>query len=117
VGELRGDRILTLQGQLLEDGIRTSIRIICSVLGYNRSNVYYAPKAKPKKAIPPDPQLVEAIRDVIERFPEYGTRRITVVLRRERKMIINRKRSTGSSRSRAGSVGSAPMAIGPGRRE
>ena len=43
MGKLRGDRILTLQGQLLEDGIRASIRTICSVHGFNRSNIYYAP--------------------------------------------------------------------------
>ena len=92
MGELRGDRILPLQGQLREDRIRASIRTICSVLGYNRSNVYYAPKPESKKAIPEDPQLVEAIRDVIERSPEYGTRRITAVLRRERKTNINRKK-------------------------
>ena len=92
VGELRGDRILTLQGQLLEDGIRASIRTICSVLGYNRSNVYYSPKSEAKKAAPLDTQLIEVIRDIIERFPEYGTRRITAVLRREQKMNINRKK-------------------------
>jgi len=42
VGELRGERILIMQGQLLEDGIRAGIRTICSVLEYNRSNVYFA---------------------------------------------------------------------------
>jgi hypothetical protein len=35
-------RIPTLQGQLLEDGIRASSRKICSVLGYNQSNLYYS---------------------------------------------------------------------------
>ncbi len=92
MGELRGDRILTLQGQLLEDGIRASIRTICTVLGYSRSNIYYAPRKDSRKAAPVDPQLVESIRDIIERFPEYGTRRITAVLRRERKTNINRKK-------------------------
>jgi hypothetical protein len=66
VGELRGERILTLQGQLLEGGIRASIRTICSVLGYKRSNVYYAPKQESKKADPSDLQLVKAIRSIIE---------------------------------------------------
>lgn len=92
MGELRGDRILTLQSQLLEEGIRASIRTIRSVLGYNRSNVYYAPRQEPRKAAVTDPLLVEAVRDVIERFPEYGKRSITAVLRRERKSQINRKR-------------------------
>ena len=41
------DRILTLQSELLEEGIRTSLRTdLRTCLGYNRSNVYYTPETQ-----------------------------------------------------------------------
>jgi len=92
VGELGRDRILTLQGQLLEDGIRVSIRKICTVLGYNRSNIYYSRTSTRRATKRDDTWLIEEIRKVIERFPEYGTRRITAVIRREQRLSINRKK-------------------------
>jgi putative transposase len=92
VGEPRGDRILTLQGQLLEDGIRASIRKICSVLEYNRSNLYYSTRSRRKRLRPEDEWLEKEIRAVIDVEPEYGTRRITAVLRRKHGPTINHKR-------------------------
>jgi len=92
VGEPRGDRILTLQGQLLEDGIRASIRKICAVLEYNRSNLYYATTARKRQTRRDDEWLEAEVRAVIDEFPEYGTRRITAVLRRKHAVRINRKR-------------------------
>ncbi len=92
MGDFGRDRILTLQSELLEEGIRASLRRICDVLGYSRSNVYYAPERKAKAKPAFDPWLVEEIRKVIEEYPEYGTRRITVVLRRRHRMALNRKK-------------------------
>ena len=92
MGNLGRDRILTLQGELLEDGIRASIRTICEVLGFNRSNVYYAEKPRKKRSETAEAWLVDEIRKVIEEFPEYGTRRITAVLRRRHSKSFNRKK-------------------------
>jgi len=50
-------------------GFGRAIRTICSVLGYNRSIICYSPKPESKKDAPLDTQLIEAIRDIIERFP------------------------------------------------
>jgi putative transposase len=83
---------LTLQGQLLDDGIRASIRKICSVLGYNRSNLNYSTRSRRKQPRPDDEWLEKEIRAIIDTEPEYGTRRITAVLRRTHGPTINRKR-------------------------
>ena len=89
MGNLGRDRILTLQGELMEDGIRASIRTICEVLGFNRSNLYYAEKPHKKRSKTDETWLVDEIRKVIEEFPEYGTRRITAVLRKKHSKSFN----------------------------
>jgi hypothetical protein len=92
VGDFGRDRILTLQGELMEDGIRASIRKICNVLSYNRSNVYYTEKPRKKHVKTAETWLVDEVRKVIEEFPEYGTRRITAVLRRRHQKSFNHKK-------------------------
>jgi putative transposase len=76
----------------MEDGIRTSIRKICMVRGVTRSNVYYREKTKKTFQHAAPMARVEEIRGVIEEYPEYGTRRITAVLRKRHKKAMNRKR-------------------------
>jgi len=80
VGNFRRDRILTLQGERMGDGTRASIRKICDVLGFNRSNVYYTEKPRKKHVETSETWLVDEVCKVIEEFPEYGTRIITAVL-------------------------------------
>jgi hypothetical protein len=82
---------LTQQGQLLEDRIRASIQKICSVLEYNRSNLYYTTKAWRKLSRQDDEWLEKEIRAIIDMEPVYWTRRITAVLRRKQGPTINRK--------------------------
>jgi putative transposase len=80
-----------LQSELEIDGISASLRRICKVLGYNRSNLYYQPKCRQlNKAV--DIWLVNEIRSVIEDNSEYGVRRITAVLRRKHGKSFNRKK-------------------------
>jgi len=76
----------------MEDGIRASIRTICEVLGFNRSNLYYAEKPHKKRSKTDETWLVDEIRKVIDEFPEYGTRRITAILRRRHSKSFNRKK-------------------------
>jgi len=54
-----------------------SLRRCCELLGLNRSTLYY----KEKPADIDDIDLLNAIRDVWERLPFYGYRRITKELR------------------------------------
>lgn len=64
-----------------------SVRQCCDLLGLNRSTLYY----KEKPADINDVDLLNSIRDVWERYPFYGYRRITKELR-FKGMKINRKR-------------------------
>lgn len=59
--------------------------LVCKVLGVARSSHYYEPVGVDESA------LKEAIRQVCERFPCYGYRRVTAELWR-RGWIVNRKR-------------------------
>lgn len=64
-----------------------SIRRCCEILGLNRSSLYY----KEKPADIDDVDVLNAIRDVWERYPFYGYRRITKELRANGTKV-NRKR-------------------------
>jgi putative transposase len=64
-----------------------SVRRRCQLLGINRSTVYY--EAAPTRV--DDVDLLNAIRDVWERYPFYGYRRIHKELKAQG-MLANRKR-------------------------
>ncbi len=74
VEKLGQDRILTLQGELIEEGIWASVGKLCTELGFNRSKAYYTriPRKKHKQIT--EQWLVDEVCKVIEGFPEYGTR-------------------------------------------
>jgi len=76
----------------MEDGIRASIRKICNVLRYNRSNMYYTEKPRKKHEQAYETWLVDEVRKVIKEFPEYGTGRITAILRRRYQKPFNHKK-------------------------
>ena len=59
------------------EALRTeySVRQICEVLGFTRSNLYYHPKQDPSEAV-----LREEIETLALRYPTYGYRRITKLL-------------------------------------
>ena len=65
-----------------------SIRRCCELLKINRSTLYY--KEKPVDI--DDVDLLNAIRDIWERYPFYGYRRITKELRANHELKVNRKR-------------------------
>ena len=54
-----------------------SVREICEVLGFTRSNLYYHPKQDPSEDI-----LCDEIEALALRYPTYGYRRITQLLQR-----------------------------------
>ena len=67
--------------------LELSIRRCCDLLGLNRSTLYY----KEKPADIDDIDLLNAIRDIWERYPFYGYRRTTKELRANG-VKVNRKR-------------------------
>lgn len=64
-----------------------SIRRQCALLGVNRSTLYYASKATDVD----DVGLLNEIRDIWNKYPFYGYRRITIELRKQGH-VVNRKR-------------------------
>jgi len=66
---------------------KVSLRRQCELLGLNRSTLYYDKKPPPLK----DDNLLKAIRNIWEKNPTYGYRRITNELR-ERGIVVNHKR-------------------------
>lgn len=62
------------------------VSVICQVLDYPRSSYYYQPKERN------DVQVEAALEAVAGDWPTYGYRRLTVQLRREKKVVINSKR-------------------------
>ena len=73
--------IIRDQGVSLRKALRHSA---CS-----RRNYYYQPG---KRTIPPDPYILEKVKEETLRRPLYGTRRMAVTLARELGRPINRKR-------------------------
>jgi putative transposase len=62
------------------------VQIICVVLDFPRSSYYYP--AHPRD----DEALKAALREVADEWPTYGYRRLTVQVRRDKKMVANSKR-------------------------
>jgi putative transposase len=75
------------RGLIEEAPTELSVRRCCELLSLNRSTLYYEEKAPGIDDI----DLLNAIRDVWERYPFYGYRRITKELR-SHGLKVNRKR-------------------------
>ena len=82
---------MTLQAELKSEGKNVSIRTLCSILGTPRSTMYYKPVAN-RKTIPMDVELQLEIYAIIQKYPEYGLRRIRVALYRRGGKWFNRKK-------------------------
>lgn len=70
----------------MEKSSDLSIRRRCELLKVARSNLYYSKKSRPELA-----ELCQEIMEIYERWPIYGYRRITEILRRNGH-VINRKK-------------------------
>ncbi len=62
------------------------VQLICGVLSVPRSSYYYQPSPRD------DETLKAALKDVAAEWPTYGYRRLTVQVRRDKKIIANSKR-------------------------
>lgn len=65
---------------------RYSVRLICEVLGFNKSTLYYHPKSDPSEEV-----LRSDIQQLAARYPTYGYRRIT-------KLLVNQGHPVGYRR-------------------
>ena len=70
------------------EALRTeySVRQICEVLGFTRSNLYYPPKQDPSEVV-----LRDEIETLALRYPTYGYRRITKLLQRQRHAVGSKR--------------------------
>ena len=65
---------------------KISVRKQCELLNIARSNLYYSKKSRPGEA-----EVAQEVMEIYEKYPIYGYRRITEILRRNG-VIVNRKR-------------------------
>lgn len=77
-----------MQSAMQAAGFSVSIQKLCRWFEIPRSTFYYKPQ--PRKRRPLDVNLVERIRAIIDRYPTYGLRRISALLRRD--IVVNRKK-------------------------
>lgn len=65
---------------------RCSLSLVCRVFSLSKSSYYYVPKYSVFES-----RLIESLRHLARRFPRYGYRRITAILRQDG-WLVNRKR-------------------------
>jgi putative transposase len=65
-----------------------SIRRQCQLLGLNRASLYYGPQGENEENL----RVMRWIDEQYTETPFYGSRRMTVWLREEKKLVVNRKR-------------------------
>lgn len=68
------------------DNQKISVRQQCKLLSVARSNIYYHSQAKRNNA-----ELCQEIMEIYEKYPIYGYRRITAILRKKG-ILINKKK-------------------------
>jgi hypothetical protein len=79
-----------VQGLMRAEGKAVSIAQLCDWFGVPRSTFYYRAERRRSPAL--DEALVELVSQLIEENPEYGVRRLTVLVRRKLKAAVNRKK-------------------------
>jgi len=73
-----------VQAELKAEGYKVSLRKLCCWLGISRRTLYYRPKGR-KRGL--DEKKVSKVKEVIEKFPTHGYRRIAAVLGWNRKVV------------------------------
>lgn len=71
---------------MIKADLMISLRQQCKLLDINRSSLYYLKKTRQNES-----ELCQEIAEVYERYPFYGYRRITAMLRRKG-ILINKKK-------------------------
>ena len=94
-----------------KEGKRVSLRRIAKWLEIPWSTVQYKPRRKRPPSV--DTKVEKAIYELIQRYPRYGYRRITVMLRRKRALLVNRKKVQRIMRRNGWGVRSLPKGFRP----
>lgn len=68
----------------MAEGKRVSLMQLCRWFGVPRRTIYYQPRPRPRRL---DEARVARVKEVLERYPTYGYRRIAVLLGANRKPI------------------------------
>ena len=79
-----------VQGLMRAEGKVMSIAQLCHWFAVPRSTFYYRAERRRSPAL--DPLLVELVGRLIAQNPDYGVRRLTVLVRRELRAAVNRKK-------------------------
>ena len=79
-----------VQSLMKESGHPVSITKLCKWFNVPHSTVYYKSKRRTPK--PVDKEVENEMREVIQEFPTYGKRRITVAVRKRLNKAINHKK-------------------------
>src|SRR5262249_50483756 len=79
-----------VQGLMRAEGKVVSIAQLCRWFGMPRSTSYY--RGERRQAPELDRALVELVGRLIAANPDYGLRRLTVLVRRELQAAVNRKK-------------------------
>ncbi|SFM88356.1 IS3 family transposase, partial [Thermodesulforhabdus norvegica] len=82
--------MLRVKTELEAQGHKVSLRKVAEWLGVPWSTVQYKPRKR--KPVTVDREVEQAIYQLIQRYPRYGYRRITVMLRRRMGLIVNKKK-------------------------
>jgi len=73
-----------MRGILEAEGKRVSLSKLCTILGLPRRSFYYRPVERVRKL---NEELVGKVKEIIEKFPSYGYRMISAVLKVNRKPV------------------------------
>jgi putative transposase len=94
-----------------QEGKVVSLRKIARWLEVPWSSVQYKPR---RRRLPPmDGEVEKEIYNLIQRYPRYGYRRITVMLRRKQALVVNRKKVQRIMKRNGWGVRSLPKGFRP----
>ena len=82
--------MLRVKTELEAQGRKVSLRKVAEWLGVPWSTVHYKPRRRKPATV--DREVEQAIYQLIQHYPRYGYRRITVILRRRMGLIVNKKK-------------------------
>ena len=81
---------MRVKGELESAGYQVSLRKVARWLGVPWSTVQYKPRKR--RPVGVDLEVERTIYQLIQRYPRYGYRRITIMLRRCMDMVVNKKK-------------------------
>ena len=103
--------MLRVKTELEAEGHKVSLRKVAKWLGVPWSTVHYKPRKRKPVAV--DRKFEQAIYELIQRYPRYGYRRITVMLRRRMGLIVNKKKVQRIMQRNGWTVAKRPRGMRP----